>query len=175
MKIWNGLSETRDDALTRKGPDGEDWKTITRQLQTTQEFVINLATNADAMPDLVEDIKVKQRELSLLRASMAKLTVPEDVKKQVDQLEEEMTKLHDIYQHAAEVLQTVNFLQRQLLNLSRRIDEHIEESDRRQLAFENKVANWQRTNEERWNSRLEKAEEELGAVSLALGIKTFGE
>jgi len=175
MKIWNGLSETRNDALIRKGPDGEDWKTITHELQATQEFLINLAANADAMPNLVENIKAKQKELSLLQVSMAKLTCPENVKKQVDQLEEEMVKLHSIYQHAAEVLQTVNFLQRQLLNLGRRIDEHIEKTDRSQLAFKNQVANWQRTQEERWHDRLKKAEEQLGAISLALGIKTFGE
>lgn len=175
MKIWNGLSATREDALIRKGPDGEDWKTITRQLQATQEFIVNLAVNADAMPDLVNDIKAKQRDLGSLQASIAKLTVPEDVMKRVDQLEDQMTKLRDIYSHAAEVLQTVNLLQRQLLNLGRRIDDHIEKSSRKQVAFENRVANWQRANEERWNIRLDKAEEQLGAVSLALGLKQFGE
>jgi len=175
MKIWNGLSATREDALVRKGPDGEDWKTITRQLQATQEFVANLAANADVMPSLVADIKAKHNQLCSLQASIAQLTVPENVKTQVDQLEERLVKLRDIYEHAAEVLQTVNFLQQQLLNLGKRIDDHIEKSNRRLLAFENRIANWQRSNEERWNTRLNSAEEQLGAISLALGIKKFGE
>ena len=175
MKIWNGLSATREDALVRKGPDGEDWKAITRQLQATQEFVVNLAANADVMPSLVADIKAKHAQLCSLQASIAQLTVPEDMRTQVDQLEKKLAKLQDIYEHAAEVLQTVNFLQRQLLNLGKRIDDHVEKSDRKILSFENRVANWQRGHEERWYERLEKAEEQLGAISLALGIKKFGE
>ncbi len=175
MKIWNGLSSTRDDALVRKSPDGEDWRTITRELQTTQEFLANLASNADAMPDLVRAIKTKQREVSSLQAAIAGLSLPEDVKEQVAKLTEEMVKLHSIYKHAAEVLQTVNFLQRQLLNLGNRIDEHVQETDKSQRVFRNQFNSWQRTHEDRWDDRLKKAEEQLGAISLALGLKKFGE
>lgn len=175
MKIWNGLSSTRDDMLVRKSPDGEDWRTITRELQTTQEFLVNLASNADAMPDLVSAIRTKQREVSSLQAAIAGLSPPEDVKEQVDKLAEEMVKLHGIYTHAAEVLQTVNFLQRQLLNLGRRIDEHVQKTDKSQLAFKNQFNSWQRIHEDRWDDRLKKAEEQLGAISLALGLKKFGE
>ena len=156
MKIWNGLSSTRDDALVRKSPDGEDWRTITRELQTTQEFLANLASNADAMPDLVRAVKTKQREISSLQAAIAGLSPPEDVKEQVAKLTEEMVKLHSIYKHAAEVLQTVNFLQRQLLNLGNRIDEHIQETNKSQRVFRNQFNSWQRTHEDRWHERLRK-------------------
>ena len=175
MKIWNGLSPTRDDVLVRKSPDGEDWGTLTRELQATQEFVANLASNASAMPNLVVDMEKRRKELCSIQATMAQLHLPENVKGQVDQLSEEMVKLHDIYKHAAEVLQTVNFLQRQLLNLSRRIDEHVQETDKSQRVFKNQFNNWQRTNEEKWDDRLKKAEEQLGAISLVLGLKKFGE
>jgi conjugal transfer/entry exclusion protein len=175
MKVWDGTSGTRIDPLVRKGPDGDDWRTITAELQATQKFVANLASNADVMPDLVGDIESKQGELESLQEAIAGLTLPEDVKARIDVLEEDLIKLHRIYTHAAEVLQTVNFLQRQLLNLGRRIDKHVEETARKSLAFENRVANWQRANEDRWHSRLEKAEEQLGAISLALGLKTYGE
>jgi len=175
MKIWNGLSSSRDDALVRKSPDGEDWRTITRELQATQEFLANLASNADAMPDLVRAIETKKREVSSLQAAIAGLSPPEDVKKQVDKLAEEMVKLHGIYTHAAEVLQTVNFLQRQLLNLGNRIDEHVERIDKSQRAFRNQFNSWQRSHEDKWHDRMKKVEEQLGAISLALGLKKFGE
>lgn len=174
MKVWDGTSVTRSDTLIRKGPDGNDWHTITQQLQATQEFVANLAVNADAMPNLVQEIEAKQENLQVLQDAIAKLTVPEDVEAHVDSLEKEMKELRNVYQHAAEVLQTVNMLQQQLLNLGRRIDEHIEETDRKQVSLENRIASWQRKNEALWIKRLEKAEDQIGAVSLALGLKTFG-
>jgi DNA repair ATPase RecN len=175
MNIWDGTSATREDVQVRKAPDGDDWRTITQQMQMTQKFIANLASNADAMPDLLKDIEAKRQDLELLQNDIAKLTVPEDVKIRVDDLEREMDDLRLVYKHAAEVLTTVNFLQRQLLNLGRRIDNHVEEIGRQYTSFENRVANWQRANEDRWNKRLEKAEEQIGAISLALGLKTFGE
>jgi len=175
MKIWNGLSASRDDALVRKSPDGEDWRRITRELQITQEFVANLASNATGMPDLVRGMAARQKELCSLQASISQLSVPEDVREEVDQLSEEMAKLRDIYKHAAEVLQTVNFLQRQLLNVSNRINAHVKATDKSQLVFKNQFNNWQRTHEDRWDNRLRLIEEQLGAISLALGLKKFGE
>ena len=175
MDIWNGTSSTRPDPLVRKSPDGEDWKTIVKELQATQKFLMNLVGNASSMPDLITEIEALHKQILMLQISAAKLIVPEDVKARVDEIDAKIDKLHNIYAHAAEVLQTVNFLQRQLLNLGRRIDTHIEETDRKQLSLENRLASWQRINEERWNSRLEKVEEQLGAISLAIGLKKFGE
>lgn len=175
MRVWDGTSATRSDSLVRKSPDGEDWKTIVKQLRGTQTFLMNLADNASGMPSLLTEIEALHKQILTLQVATGKLTVPEDVKARVDEINVKVDKLHSIYAHAAEVLQTVNFLQRQLLNLGRRIDTHIEETDRKQLSLENRLANWQQTNEERWHNRLEKVEEQLGAVSLAMGLKKFGE
>lgn len=175
MDIWNGTSVTRPDPLVRKKPDGEDWKTIIEELQATQKFITSLAVNMDTMPNLLEDIKAYQKQLQSMQVAINQLTVPEDIKIQVIELSAEMKKLHSVYSHASEVLQTVNLLQRQLLNLGRHIDNHVEETNQKHISFENRVANWQRANEERWNDRLQKAEEQLGAISLALGLKKFGE
>ena len=175
MKIWNGTSSTRPDSLVRKGPDGEDWRTIIKELQATQRFLVNLAGNASDIPSLIEEVKALHKQILTLQIATCQLTVPEDVKARVNEIDVKIDKLHNIYAHAAEVLQTVNFLQRQLLNLGRRIDTHIEETDRKQLSLENRLASWQRINEEQWNDRLEKAEEQLGAISLAMGLKKFGE
>lgn len=175
MNIWDGLSLTRQDVTVRKAPDGEDWKTITKEVQAVQEFLISLASNAENMPNLVEDIKTKQKDLKELQDAITKLKTPEDLMKRLEEIENRMVDLSNIYSHASEVLQTVQFLQRQLLNLGKRIQNHISETDVKYRAFENRVANWQKANEERWHTRLEKAEEQLGAIALALGIKKFGE
>lgn len=175
MKIWDGTSESRSDPQVRKRPDGHDWKTITQELCNTQKFVVSLAANADDMPNLVEDIKARQRQLESVQDSISKLTVPDDLKIQIDGLQSDMETLRSIYVHASEVLETVRFLQRQLLNLNRRIDEHSAETDKRLTAFENRVAHWQRVMEERWSTRLDKAEDQLGAIALALNLKKFGD
>lgn len=175
MKIWPGTSATRPDPQANKSPDGSDWSAITKELRATQEYLLNLTLNADEMPDLVADIQARQKQLNSLKVSICQLTVPEDIMLRVKQLEEEMVKLHSIYTHAAEVLETVQFLQRQLLNLGKQITIHVEETERKHISFVNQVANWQRTNEERWITRLDSAEEQLGAIALALGLKKFGE
>ncbi len=175
MKIWDGTSETRDDPSVRKRPDGHDWRTITAELKATQQFVISLAANANDMPNLVEDVKARQKQLESVQKSINKLTVPDDVKACVDKLKMDMEKLRSIYAHASEVLQTVRFLQQQLLNLNKRIDDHAENTDQKIASLENRVAHWQRVSEKRWSTRLDRAEEQLGAVSLALGLKKFGE
>lgn len=175
MKIWDGTSETRDDPSVRKRPDGHDWRTITAELKATQQFVVSLAANADNMPNLVEDIKACHKQLESVQESISKLTVPDDVKAHVDELRIGMEKLRSIYVHASEVLQTVRFLQRQLLNLNKRIDDHAENTDQKIASLENRVAHWQRVSEARWGARLDKAEEQIGAIALALGMKKFGE
>ena len=175
MKIWDGTSSTRTSAQIRKAPDGEDWKKITQELQATQDFVINLALNANEMPNLLKDIKAGQKKLEALQININKITPPDDIKIQIIELHKEVTKLRNVYQHAGEVLQTVNLLQRQLLSLAKRIDTHAEEVKKTRLSFENHITNWQRTNEQRWSDRLEKVENQLGVVSLALGLKKFGE
>ena len=175
MKIWDGTSETRDDPSVRKRPDGHDWRTITAELKATQQFVVSLAANANDMPNLVEDVKARQEQLESVQESISKLTVPDDLKVQIEELKGELEKLRSIYAHASEVLQTVRFLQGQLLNLNKRIDNHAEDTDQKIASLENRVAHWQRVNEERWSTRLDNAEEQLGAVALALGMKKFGE
>lgn len=175
MKVWDGTSPSRADPLVRKSPDGSDWKTITAEVQSTQRFIENLALNAEDMPDLMAEIKSKQKQLSAIGSKLSELTPPDDVIKRVDAVEEVMEELRSIYVHAAEVLQTVSLLQRQLLNLNARIEDHIEDNKTKRIAFENKVVNWQRSNETRTDERLGKAEEMLGAISLALSIKKFGE
>lgn len=175
MEVWNGASPTRPDPLVRKGPDGVDWKTITAELQATQRFLVNLAVNAEEMPDLIEEIESKQKQLSDIGSRLSKLTPPDDVIERVDSMEEAMAELRSVYVHAAEVLQTVSLLQRQLLNLNARIEDHIDDNKTKRVAFENKVVNWNRVNEVRTEERLAKAEKLLGAISLALSIKKFGE
>lgn len=175
MKVWDGTSATRSDAMARKAPDGEDWKVITQEVQNTQEFLANLVANAHAMPNLVKDAKAVKKKLDSLQDAIGKLTAPEDVRAHIVKFEEELKELSKVYTHAAEVLQTVKFLQQQLLNLSRRIDERSEEMTGNYRVFENRAGNWQRSREDAWNKRLEKLEDQVGAISLALGLKTFGE
>jgi len=175
MKVWDGTSPSRPDPLVRKSPDGVDWKTITDELQKLQTFVVNLSDNAEEMPNVVEEIKKRARQISNLKAQVAGLTAPEDVMKLVMVMGEELEEMRSVYVHAGEVLQTVNLLQRQLVNLNTRITEHIEDNKTRRIAFENKVSNWQRVNEARSEKRLAKLEEDSGALSLALGLKKYGE
>ena len=175
MHIWSGTSATRPDTLVRKAPDGDDWKTITRELQSTQEFLLNVIANAREMPNLVKDASSVKKQLDCFRDAIGKLTAPKDVRICIDKFEEKLKELSKVYTHAAEVLQTVKFLQQQLLNLNRRIDTHVEEVSRNSKVFETRAANWQRSREDNWNERLEKLEDQTGAISLALGLKTFGE
>lgn len=175
MKVWDGTSPSRPDPLVRKSPDGVDWKTITDEMQKLQTFVVNLSDNAEEMPNVVEEIKKRARQISSLKAQIADLTAPEDVMKLVTVMGEELEEMRSVYVHAGEVLQTVNLLQRQLLNLNTRITEHIEDNKTKRTAFENKVSNWQRVNEVRADERLVKLEETSGTLSLALGLKKYGE
>jgi phage shock protein A len=175
MKVWDGTSPSRPDPLVRKGPDGVDWKTITDELQKLQTFVVNLSDNAEEMPNVVEEVKKRARQINNLKAQIAGLTAPDDVMKRITMMGEAMEELRSVYVHAGEVLQTVSLLQRQLLNLNARINEHIEDNKTKRIAFENKVANWQRTTEARVEERLVKLEEDSGAISLALSLKKFGE
>lgn len=179
MHVWDGTSGTRADPTSGKSPDGKDWKTITRELQKTQTFVTNLASNVDAMPDLLGDIKRKQEILDELQQEVDKLTAPEDVVLKIEALEKkfdtDLEEYRKIHTYASEVLRTVNIFQRQLSNLGRRVDKHIEDSTKSHKSFENKASNWQRTNEARWMERLDILENQLGEVSLAFGLENFGE
>jgi DNA repair ATPase RecN len=179
MHVWDGTSGTRSDPTSGKSPDGKDWKTITRELQKTQTFVTNLASNVDAMPDLLGDIKKKQEILDKLQQEVDKLTAPEDVVLKIEALEKkfntDLEEYRKIHAYASEVLRTVNIFQRQLSNLGRRVDKHIEDSLKNHKSFENKASNWQRTNEARWMERLDTLENQLGEVSLAFGLENFGE
>jgi DNA repair ATPase RecN len=174
MKVWDGTSPTRPDPLVRKGPDGVDWKTITGELQKLQTFVVNLSDNAKEMPNVVEEVKERAGEIRSLSAKISKLKVPEDVVKRVVAMEDKIEELWRVYSHAQEVLETVGLLQRQLLSLDERIDENIAASERSRVAFENRVANWQRTVSGRTDERLKKLEEDTGTIGLALGIKKLG-
>jgi hypothetical protein len=175
MKVWDGTSPSRPDPLVRKSPDGVDWKTITGELQKLQTFVANLSDNAEEMPNVVEEVRKRARQICNLKTQLAGLTAPEDVMKRIAVLGEDLEEMRGVYVHAGEVLQTVNLLQRQLLNLNTRINEHIEDNKTKRIAFENKVTNWQRVNEARTEERLAKLEETSGIISLALSLKKFGE
>lgn len=179
MQVWDGTSATRLDATSGKSPDGQDWKQITKELQATQKFAASLASNVDAMPNLVEDIEQKQRILDSLQREVDNLTAPEDVVLKIEALdvkfEEEMDEYRKMHTYASEVLRTVNLFQRQLSNLGRRIDKHVDETTRSRKSFENQVSNWQRTTEARWNERLDTLENQLGELSLAFGLENFGE
>ena len=179
MQIWNGTSGSRLDPTSGKSPDGKDWKAITKELQETQTFVMNLASNVDVMPNLLEDIEKKQEILDSLQQEVDQLTPPRDVVLKIEALEKkfdtDLEEYRKIHTYASEVLRTVNFFQRQLANLGRHIDKHIEETNRQHKSFENKAANWQRTNEARWIERLDTLENQLGELSLAFGLKNFGE
>jgi phage shock protein A len=174
MKVWDGTSPTRPDPLVRKSPDGVDWKTVTDELQKVQTFVVNLADNAKEMPNVVEEVKRRARQINNLKAQISSLTAPEDVVKRVVAMEEKIEELWRVYSHAEEVLETVGLLQRQLLSLDERIDENIAASERSRVAFENRVANWQRTTSGRTDERLKKLEEDTGTIGLALGVKKLG-
>ena len=160
MKVWDGTSPSRPDALVRKGPDGTDWKKITSEMQKVQTFVANLAANAEEMPNVVEEVKKRARQISNLKAQIAGLTAPEDVMKRIAVLGADLEEMRNIYVHADEVLQTVRLLQRQLLSMDARISESIEDANTKRIAFENKVANWQRITGERTEKRLKKLEED---------------
>jgi len=174
MLIWDGSSNTRPDPTVQKGPDGSDWKRITCELQATQKFVANLAENVNVMPNLLEEITARSTQIQKLQTQISLLTAPKDLRILVKTLSAKMLDLSSIYSHAAEVLETVQLLQRQILNLGRRVDLHMEETKRWQVSMENRSQTWQRANEDRWNKRLQAVEEQLGAVSLALGMKSFG-
>ena len=179
MHVWDGTSGSRSDATSGKSPDGKDWKAITKELQETQTFVTNLASNVDAMPNLLGDIEKKQEILDELQQEVDKLTAPEDVVLKIKavekKFEEDLEEYRKMHKYASEVLRTVNIFQRQLSNLSRQMDKHIEETNRQHKSFENKAANWQRTNEARWIERLDTLENQLGELSLAFGLENFGE
>jgi len=174
MRVWDGTSPTRPDPLVRKSPDGVDWKTITGEMQSLQTFVVNLSGNAKEMPNVVEEIKKRAKQIDNLKAQISSLKTPEDVVKRVVAMEEKIEELWRVYSRAEEVLQTVSLLQRQLLNLSARIDEHIEDAETKRIAFENRVANWQRTTGGRTDERLKVLEEDTGIIGLALSMKKFG-
>ena len=179
MHVWDGSSGSRADPTSGKSPDGKDWKAITKELQETQTFVTNLASNVDAMPNLLGDIEKKQEILDSLQQEVDKLTAPEDVVLKIEALEkkfeEDLEEYRKMHTYASEVLRTVNIFQRQLSNLGRRIDRHVEETNRQHKSFENKAANWQRINETRWIEKLDTLENQLGELSLAFGLKNFGE
>jgi DNA repair ATPase RecN len=179
MHVWDGTSGSRSDATSGKSPDGKDWRAITKELQETQTFVTNLASNVDAMPNLLGDIEKKREILDSLQQEVDKLTAPEDVVLKIEALEkkfeEDLDEYRKIHTHASEVLRSVNFVQRQLANLGRRIDKHVEETNRQHKSFENKAASWQRTNEARWMERLDTLENQFGELSLAFGLENFGE
>lgn len=179
MQVWDGTSATRPDPTSGKSPDGQDWKQITKELQAVQKFAASLASNVDAMPDLVGDIEQKQRILDSLQREVDLLTAPEDVVLKIEALdakfEEEMSEYRKMHTYASEVMRTVNLFQRQLSNLGKRIDKHVEETTRSRKAFENQVSNWQRTTESRWDERLDTLENQLGELSLAFGLENFGE
>ena len=179
MHVWDGTSGSRSDPTSGKSPDGKDWKAITRELQKTQTFVTNLASNVDSMPNLLGDIEKKQETLDELQHEVDKLTAPEDVVLKIKALEKkfdtDLEEYRKIHKYASEVLRTVNIFQRQLANLGRRMDKHTDEVTKNHKSFENKASNWQRTNEERWIERLDTLENQLGELSLALGLGNFGE
>lgn len=174
MKIWDGRSDTRPDPSVRSGPDAADWKTITGELQETQKFVSNLAENVGIMPGLQKEISDRAAQIRKLGAELGKLTPPSDLWITIKTLGIELDALRGIYTHAAEVLETVQLLQQQILNLGRRIDSHIDDTSRWQRSMDNKVQTQQRVNEERVGTRLKALEDQLGVVSLALGMKSFG-
>ena len=166
MKVWDGTSPSRSDPLVRKGPDGTDWKKITSELQKVQTFVVNLAANAEEMPNVVEEVKSRVKQLDLIGSQLAKLKVPEDLTKRMNALEEKVEEMCGIYVHAGEVLQTVKLLQRQLLSMDARIREGVTDAETKRIAFENRVSNWQRVTERRVNERLKKLEEDAGTVGV---------
>ncbi len=175
MKIWDGTSSTRNDAGVRKAPDGHDWRMLTQQLRETQKFALDLADNSQNMPSLVTEMLSRKKELDVLQRDIAKLTAPEDVKKQVDILRIKLEEMHSVYEHAAEVLDAVQLLQVQLVNLNSQMQEHIAENKKQRTSFENKAAHWQQVNEKRWADRLTAVEAELTTISLVLNLRAFGE
>jgi DNA anti-recombination protein RmuC len=65
--IWNGESATRQDAALFRAPDEADYQAIVGELRAVQEYVLNLANNLKAMPDLPARInEVDSRTADLL-------------------------------------------------------------------------------------------------------------
>jgi len=88
--IWDGRTATRNDLDAVRPPDHTDWVVLLGELRSMQGYILSLAGNMEAMPDLNKEITEAKTKLNVLLAELERLAPPADLHGLVADLQREL-------------------------------------------------------------------------------------
>ena len=98
-EIWDGRTATRPDLGAVRPPDHTDWIVLMGELQTMQRYILNLAGNKEAMPDLNGAIIEAEAKLEGLLKELQRLAPPADLHSIVADLQREVKDIDVRVEH----------------------------------------------------------------------------
>ena len=97
--IWDGRTATRIDLDAVRPPDHNDWVVLLGEIQSMQGYILSLAGNMEAMPDLNKEIMEAETKLNVLLEELARLAPPADLHGLVADLQRELTEVDVRVEH----------------------------------------------------------------------------
>lgn len=113
-KIWDGRSATRSNLTDICAPGHEDWCTITREMQATQRYLLDLTDTLETMPNLKQAIEDGRSNIAAYLRKVKDMALPADLKKDVEAVKERIDKLDGISERLDTLIRLVQALQQQL-------------------------------------------------------------
>jgi len=113
-KIWDGRSAARSNLTDICAPGYEDWCTITRELQATQRYLLDLTDTLETMPNLKQLIEDGRSNIAAYLRKVKDMTLPADLKRDVKAVEKRIDKLDGIDERLDTLIRLVQALQQQL-------------------------------------------------------------
>lgn len=169
IKVWDGLTPTRQNLSDVKHPDHTDYIFIVAELQKLQQAFLYLVQNIELMPNLQGELDKALEKIVALQKTITVLTPPQDLKDKLETLERALSeqdtrkKLAGLH-GAAEGLRTqVDKHQLQVLELQKAFATQV-------TAFQSKIWNALQKLERDMQGRLEATEKQLKDVSVKLSI-----
>jgi len=140
MKVWNGLTPTRNDLGFIRAPDHTDYLQLVAEIQKLQEFVINLSQNVTIMPNLEAELQKAYARVASVLDTVQQMTPPDDLRSEVARLDNRINEV-DVRRAVLELQQELESLknlvatnQRQVLSLQTNFASEVK-------GFQNKVWN----------------------------------
>ena len=139
-RVWDGKSPTRTDLSASKNPDASDWQALSGELQAAQNYLLLLASNMHALPNLPAALEEVECQLTNLKLKADELSVPDDVVKEVADLRRQIAK-YDLRESHNNLRSSVKRLFIRLKQLDTAFKAYRDETTKSSAEFQAQVRN----------------------------------
>jgi len=98
-EVWDGTTPRRLSLDAVTAPDHSDWMALTRELQATQRYILNLSGSLEAMPNFDKLFKEAAARINSLFSELELLTPPADLQGDIAAMQQKLENLDTRTEH----------------------------------------------------------------------------